>query len=151
MAGVITPCLLPGLISAVAIDVESPVTIGLMDWRRIGRGCWWPPFVSDIRCMLLRAGRPQCRRDRVPFTVSRQITAGNRLVIFVDLYLGGVIRDDRGFCALCLPFFFALGFSILMLAVAYLAMAGQPTAADVAPLASGPLEAGSTAQPGISE
>ena len=134
--GVVTPCFLPGLISAIAIDIESPLTIGLL----IVGGLIAAFLATVLSLMFGLYLYAMVDRDAgviESLTISRQITAGNRLVLFLIYILAGLIAM-LGVCAFCLPVFFTLGFSMLMLAVSYLSMSGQSTAADRMPFSAGP-------------
>jgi hypothetical protein len=59
--------------------------------------------------------------------ISRQITAGNKLSLFL-LYIVGSVLGILGVCAFCIGYLFVVGFMFLMLAVAYLTMSGQSIA-----------------------
>lgn len=126
------PCMVPAILAGAAIDFESPITIGLM----IGGALLWILALMIVvlifgQCFYLLVDRNAGVFEAI--SLSRQITAGNRLVLFV-LYLLGAAFAVIGVCAFCLPYLFAIGFGFLMLSVAYLGMTGQPTAADTAPI-----------------
>ncbi len=62
-------------------------------------------------------------------TLSRQFTNGNKVSLFV-LFLALLGINIAGLAACCIGFFFTMPFTQLAMAVAYLAMTGQPTAGD---------------------
>ncbi len=146
IVGIAIPFFIPVGISAAAIGIDSPVSIILIIigttlaviaityvWLVWGQ-CFY--VLIDRNAGILES-----------LSVSRQITAGNRLAIFLVYLLSGVF-GIVAVCAFCLPYFFAIGFGFLMMAVCYLMMTGQPTGADAKPFLPGSQGTGGVPQPG---
>ncbi|MBL9125634.1 MAG: hypothetical protein JNG90_18490 [Planctomycetaceae bacterium] len=145
LLGLAIPCAIPAGVAAVAVGPESPATViaavaGFAVWGLAGTIVWL--MVGQVYYVLVDRNVGAIEA----LGISRRITAGNRLVLFVLYILLGVFVLI-GMCALCLPFFFALGFGFLLLTVAYLIISGQPTIADAPPASANPFAPGAAPQP----
>lgn len=145
MLGSAIPCAIPAGVAAVAVGPDSPATIvaavaGAALWG-LAATIIWLVFGQIFNVLVDRnVGVIEA------LGISRRITAGNRLVLFV-LYILLSVFVLIGICALCIPVFFAVAFGQLLLAVAYLIISGQPTIADGPAASANPFAPGAAPQP----
>lgn len=127
---------LPAGVSALTVGPDTPVTIALLIVGLLIAICAWIVVLLVFsQSMIVLVDRDVGVIESL--ATSRRITAGNRLTLFA-LYALLAILAVVGFCALCFPYFFVMGFGLLVAAVAYLAMTGQPVAVPITPPAPMP-------------
>jgi phage FluMu protein Com len=126
MATIALACFLPVLVAMAVLGTSSPVTIGLF----VLGVAFLVPVLIYVSLMLFPLQMVIIDRGVGPIealALSRDITRGNKLTLFalaVLLWLIGML----GFLAACVGVLFSWSFAMLVIAVAYLMMSGQPTA-----------------------